>query len=73
MHKKTVFILLLSTTIFVSWKSKKKVDCPTFDIEEDLKKEEKKEKSKYRVIILKDGKKIFNRKKSKRKKKEKIF
>jgi len=71
MYKKITFILLFLTLIFFSCRSKKEVECPSFDIEEDLKKEEEKKKSKYRILILKDGRSIFKRKK--RKKKEKMF
>ena len=71
MYKKTSFILLLSTLVIFSCRSKKNAECPSFDIEQDLKKEEEKKKSKYKIVILKDGRSIFNRKK--RKKKEKMF
>tara|TARA_Y100000588_G_C13789030_1_gene725843 strand:+ start:470 stop:685 length:216 start_codon:yes stop_codon:yes gene_type:complete len=71
MYKKATFILVLFTIICFSCRSKKQADCPSFDIEEDIKKEETKKRSKYRIVILKDGKTIFKRKK--RKKKEKMF
>ena len=69
--KKIVFFLLVLIISTSSCRSKKVEDCPSFDIEEDLKKEETKKKSKWRILILKDGKSIFKRKK--KRKKEKLF
>ena len=71
MYEKTIFILLLFTILMTSCRSKKQASCPSFDVE---KKEDKKEKkgSKYKIIILKDGKKI-NGKKSRRKSKNRLF
>ena len=42
MYKKLIFILLLFTITVLSCRSKKEVDCPSFDIEGDLKKDESK-------------------------------
>ena len=71
MYKKTIFILLLFTILMTSCRSKKQASCPSFDVE---KKEDKKEKkgSKYKVVILKDGKRI-NKKNKKRKSKNRLF
>ena len=65
MTKKIIFILLLFTILITSCRSKKEVSCPSFDSE---KAEDKKEKngSKYRIVILKDGKKINGKKRRKR-------
>jgi len=71
MYKKTIFILLLSTILMTSCRSKKQVSCPSFDIETEEEKKENK-RSKYRIVILKDGKKI-NGKKSRRKSKNRLF
>ena len=71
MHKKTIFILLLFTILMTSCRSKKQVSCPSFDIETEEEKKENK-RSKYRIVILKDGKKI-NGKKRKRKSKNRLF
>ena len=60
MYKKIIFILLLFTILITSCRGKKEVSCPSFDIE-SVEKEEKK-RSKYKVVILKDGK-IINKKK----------
>ena len=68
MYKKTIFILLLSTILITSCRSKKQASCPSFDTE--TKKENK--RSKYRIVILKDGKKI-NGKKRRRKSKNRLF
>ena len=71
MYKKTIFILLLFTILITSCRSKKEASCPSFDTEtEEVKKEKK--GSKYRIVILKDGKKI-NRKKRSRKSENKLF
>ena len=71
MYKKTIFILLLFTILITSCRGKKEVSCPSFD---PAVKENKKEKkgSKYKIVILKDGKKI-NRNKRKRKSKNRLF
>jgi len=71
MYKKTIFILLLFTIIITSCRSKKQVTCPSFDIEKTDSKKRKK-KSKYKVVILKDGKRISNKKRRK-KSKNKLF
>lgn len=62
MYKKTIFILLLFTILITSCRGKKEVSCPSFD---PVVKENKKDKkgSKYKVVILKDGKKISGKKK----------
>jgi hypothetical protein len=71
MYKKTIFILLLFTILITSCRGKKEVSCPSFD---PAVKENKKEKkgSKYKVVILKDGKKITG-KKRRRKSKNRLF
>ena len=71
MHKKSIFILLLFTIMVTSCRSKKEVSCPSFDIEHP-EGEKKKKKSKYSVVILKDGKRI-NSKKRRKKSKNKLF
>ena len=71
MGKKIIFILLLSTISITSCRSKKEASCPSFDIETIEDKKEKK-KSKYKIVILKDGKRI-NGKKRKRKSKNRLF
>ena len=71
MYKKTVFILLLFTILITSCRGKKEVSCPSFDIEQS-EVEKKKKKSKYSVVILKDGKRI-NSKKRRKKSKNKLF
>ena len=71
MNKKSIFILLLFTIIVTSCRSKKEVSCPSFDIEHP-EVEKKKKKSKYSVVILKDGKRI-NSKKRRKKSKNKLF
>ena len=71
MHKKTIFILLLFTILMTSCRSKKQVSCPSFDIETEEEKKENK-RSKYRIVILKDGKKI-NGKKRNKKSKNRLF
>ena len=71
MYKKPIFILLLFTILITSCRSKKEASCPSFDIETAEDKKEKK-KSKYRIIILKDGKKINGKKRS-RKSKNRLF
>ena len=71
MYKKIIFIFLLFTIFNSSCRSKKEVSCPSFDIEKLEEKKEKK-KSKYRIVILKDGKTIFGQPK-KRKTKNKLF
>ena len=71
MNKKSIFILLLFTITVTSCRSKKEVSCPSFDIEKS-EVEKKKKKSKYSVVILKDGKRI-NSKKGRKKSKNKLF
>ncbi|MAR40036.1 MAG: hypothetical protein CMD22_05140 [Flavobacteriales bacterium] len=71
MHKKSIFILLLFTIIVSSCRFKKEVSCPSFDIEQP-EAEKKKKKSKYSIVILKDGKRI-NSKKRRNKSKNKLF
>ena len=65
MYKKTIFILLLFTILITSCRGKKEVSCPSFD---PVTTEDKKDKkgSKYRIVILKDGKKINGKKRRKR-------
>ena len=65
MYKKITFILLLFTILITSCRSKKEVHCPSFDTEITEDKKEKK-RSKYRIVILKDGKKINGKKRRKR-------
>lgn len=71
MYKKIIFILLLFTILTTSCKSKKEVSCPSFDIEKPENKKEKK-RSKYRIVILKDGK-IIRGGKKRRKSKNRLF
>ena len=71
MYKKHIFILLLFTILITSCRSKKEVSCPSFNLEEPKTKTENK-KSKYKIVILKDGRRI-NGKKRKRKSKNKLF
>ena len=76
MYKKIIFILLLFTILITSCRSKKEASCPSFDIETEEEKKENK-RSKYRIVILKDGKKIngkkINGKKRRRKSKNRLF
>jgi len=60
MYKKLIFILLLSTILITSCRSKKKISCPSFDIEKPNTKIENKN-SIYKIVILKDGKRINNK------------
>ncbi|MDC0201616.1 hypothetical protein OAJ56_00065 [Flavobacteriales bacterium] len=71
MDKKTIFILLLFTILITSCIGKKEASCPSFDIETAEEKKEKK-RSKYRILILKDGKRI-NGKKGRKKSKNRLF
>ena len=71
MEKKIIFIVLLFTISITSCRSKKEVSCPSFDIETTEDKKEKK-KSKYKIVILKDGK-IMNSKKRRKKSENKLF
>lgn len=74
MYKKLVLILLLFTIITPSCRSKKEVTCPSFDIEKTENENIEKKGSKYSIIILKDGKRINNSKrKRKRKSENKLF
>ena len=73
MYKKTIFILLLFTILITSCRGKKEASCPSFDIETAEEKKEKK-RSIYRILILKDGKRIGPGSKRKHKKaKHKLF
>ena len=71
MYKKTAFILLLFTILITSCRGKKEASCPSFDPVTTENKKDKKG-AKYKVVILKDGKKI-NGKKRRRKSKNKLF
>ena len=71
MYKKTIFILLLFTILMTSCRSKKEASCPSFDGETSEEKKDKKG-SKYRIVILKDGKKI-NEKKRRKRSENKLF
>ena len=71
MNKKIVFILLLFTILITSCRSKKEASCPSFDVETEEEKKEKK-RSKYKIVILKDGK-IMNSKKRRKKSENKLF
>ena len=74
MYKKIVLILLLFTIITSSCRSKKEATCPSFDIEKTENENIEKKGSKYSIIILKDGKRINNSKrKRKRKSENKLF
>ena len=64
MYKKIIFIFLLFTILSTSCRSKKEVNCPSFDIEKNVIEKEKKT-SKYRIVILKDGRIINNKKEEK--------
>ena len=63
MYKKHIFILLLFTILITSCRSKKEVSCPSFDIE---KPNTKTEKSKYKIVILKDGRRLNGKKRGKK-------
>jgi hypothetical protein len=71
MNKNFIFIILLSTIIFSSCRSRKEASCPSFDIEKPSEKKNNKN-SKYEVVILKDGKRI-NKKNKRRKSKNRLF
>lgn len=71
MYKKSIFILLLFTILVSACRSKKESTCPSFDIEHS-EVDKKKKKSKYSVVILKDGKRI-NSKKRRKKSENKLF
>ena len=71
MYKKHIFILLLSTILITSCRSKKNISCPSFDIEKPNTKTENKN-SIYKIVILKDGKRI-NKKKRRKKSQNKLF
>jgi len=64
MYKKHIFILLLFTILITSCRSKKEVYCPSFDIEKPNTKTEN-IKSKYKIVILKDGRRINGKKRRK--------
>ena len=71
MYKKSIFILVLFTLLISSCRSKKEVNCPSFDIEKnDVEKDKK--ISKYSIVILKDGRRI-NNKKRRKKSENKLF
>ncbi len=66
--------LILTTLLFslLGSSCKTKSDCPTFD--EPSSKKEEKEGTKYKLILLKDGKKVgANSKKRNKKAKQKLF
>ena len=65
MYKKHIFILLLFTILITSCRSKKEVSCPSFDIEKPNTKKENKNPI-YKIVILKDGKRITNKKRRKK-------
>ena len=71
MYKKHIFILLLSTILITSCRSKKNISCPSFDMEKPNTKIENKN-SIYKIVILKDGKRI-NNKKRRKKSQNKLF
>jgi len=71
MYKKHIFILLLFTILITSCRSKKEVACPSFDIEKPNTKTENKQ-SKYKIVILKDGRRL-NGKKRRKKSQNKLF
>ncbi|MAO71558.1 MAG: hypothetical protein CMD02_03490 [Flavobacteriales bacterium] len=71
MYKKIIFIFLLFTILSTSCRSKKEVNCPSFDIEKNVIEKEKKT-SKYRIVILKDGR-IINNKKRRKKSQNQLF
>ena len=71
MYKKIIFIFLLFTILSTSCRSKKEVNCPSFDIEKNVIEKEKKI-SKYRIVILKDGR-IINNKKRRKKSQNQLF
>ena len=74
MYKKLVLILLFFTIITPSCRSKKEATCPSFDIEKTENENIEKKGSKYSIIILKDGKRINNlKRKRKRKSENKLF
>ena len=71
MYKKTIFILLLFTILITSCRGKKEVTCPSFDPAVKEKEKEKK-RSKYEVVILKNGEQITGKKKEKKIKKQAV-
>ena len=71
---KSAKTLILATLLFslLCSSCKTKSDCPTFD--EPSSKEEAKDGTKYKLILLKDGKKVgTNKKKRNKKAKQKLF
>ena len=71
---KSAKTLILTTLLFVLLYSscKTKSDCPTFD--EPSSKEQAKDETKYKLILLKDGKKVgASSKKRNKKAKQKLF
>ena len=71
MYKKHIFILLLFTILITSCRSKKEVSCPSFDMDKQNIKTENKN-SIYKIVILKDGKRL-NNKKRRKKSQNKLF
>ena len=69
--KKTLILTSLFFTVLFS-SCKTKSDCPAF--EEPSGKKETKDETKYKLILLKDGKKVgINDKKRNKKAKQKLF
>ncbi|MBC8266213.1 MAG: hypothetical protein H8E84_04540 [Flavobacteriales bacterium] len=67
-------ILILTTVIFIFFlcSCKTKNQCPAYD--EPSSKKEEKDGTKYKLILLKDGKKVgVNNKKRNKKAKQKLF
>tara|TARA_B100000073_G_C23431842_1_gene451600 strand:+ start:62 stop:292 length:231 start_codon:yes stop_codon:yes gene_type:complete len=68
-----IIVIIIIIVFISSCRSKKEADCPTFDIEEKIKKEEDKKRSKYKIVILKDGREVGKGAKKKKRKKERMF
>ena len=74
---KHIIILLLSVLIFSSCRSKKKtfngistLDCANYDESSELK---QKKKTKWRLVLYKDGKKVAGKSKKSKKGKSRLF
>ena len=63
------YLLFIFSIIIISCGSNKQASCPSFDIQTTSKSEKTKKRSKYRVVILKDGEVAGKTKKRKRRKK----
>ena len=70
------YLLFMFSTLIISCGSNKQASCPSFDIQTTSKSEKTKKRSKYRVVILKDGEvvgKTTKKRKRRKKAEHKLF